>query len=86
MAYLLNFRLTDRLLAGKNGHCVEFVDVFVLVGGGKGLDDAFDDLLLRVGVVSREDEAGGTTHLEVGSILRLLGGDSQYQEQHQCQS
>jgi hypothetical protein len=31
--YLLDFGLTDGLFAGEHGHCVEFVDVSVLVGG-----------------------------------------------------
>jgi len=72
MAYLLDFRLADRLLAGEHGHCVELVDVSVLVGGGKGLHGALDHLFLGVGMIAGENETGSAAHLEVGTVLALL--------------
>lgn len=70
--YLLDFGLADGLLAGEYGNCVEFVDVSVLVGRRQGLDCALNGFLLRVGMVSGEDETGRATHLQVSCVLVLL--------------
>jgi hypothetical protein len=68
----LDFGLADGFLAGEHCHCVHLADVSVLVGGGEGLDGAFDHLLLGVGMVAGEDQTGRAAHLEVGSVLGLL--------------
>jgi hypothetical protein len=47
----LDLRLGDRFLALENGDCVEFVDVFILVSGGEGLDSSFNGLFLSIGMI-----------------------------------
>lgn len=68
----MDLRLGDGLLALEDCSGVELVDVLVLVGGREGLDGGLDGLLLGVGVVAGEDEAGCAAHVEVGGVFGLL--------------
>ena len=78
--------MVDEWLASFNGSGVDFVNIDLLVFGREALDDAFDGVLLGVGVVPGEDEAGGSSHAGVLSLVFcvfLLGEhcrNTQYQK------
>ncbi len=73
ICYFLHFGLRDGILALENGDCVEFVDVFILVSWGEGLHCGFNCLLLSIGMISGEDQARCSSHLQIGGILGFLG-------------
>lgn len=51
------------------------------------MDSSLDGLLMSVGVVSRENEAGGAAHVEVRCVFGLLriGLEKEDDEQQDCQ-
>ena len=51
----MNFLLGDFGFTLFDGSGVDFVDIFLLIGGFEGLDDFFNDSLFVVGVDPGED-------------------------------
>lgn len=81
----MDFGLADGFLALEDCDCVQLSDILVLIGGLESLYGLLDDFLLAVGVDSREDEAGGSSHLEVLWVFAFAGrghaGEHQDKEQ-----